>query len=69
MQGLLQAGLQKLEQQPDHEENVPNRAELTGLLEKAQRLLQLKEAGNRYSGVICRLCLCDKYSVLHMCSA
>ena len=56
MQGLLQAGLQKLEQHPDHTEDVPNRAELTGLLDKAQRLLQLKEAGNRYSDIIFLLC-------------
>ena len=47
MQRLLQGGIQKLEQQPDHEEDVPIKADLLGLIDKAQKLLQLKEAGNR----------------------
>ena len=48
MQEVLQSGVQKLEQHPDHQEDVPTRPELTDLLEKAQKLLQLKDAGNKY---------------------
>ncbi|KAL0051715.1 hypothetical protein WJX82_000922 [Trebouxia sp. C0006] len=47
MQELLQGGVQKLEQHPDHQEDVPTRPELTGLLANAHKLLQLKEAGNK----------------------
>ncbi|KAL0022774.1 hypothetical protein WJX79_003861 [Trebouxia sp. C0005] len=47
MREVLQGGMQKLEQHPDHREDVPTRPEVTDLLEKAQKLLQLKEAGNR----------------------
>ncbi|KAL0026901.1 hypothetical protein WJX77_010227 [Trebouxia sp. C0004] len=47
MREVLQGGVQKLEQHPDHQEDVPTRPEVTELLEKAQKLLQLKEAGNR----------------------
>ena len=47
MQVFLQGGIQKLEQQPEHEEDVPTKADLVGLVDKASRLLQLKEAGNR----------------------
>ena len=48
MRELLQGGVQKLEQHPDHQEDVPTRPELTDLLAKAHKLLQLKEAGNRW---------------------
>jgi len=48
MQELLQGGVQKLEQHPDHQEDVPTRPELTGLLANAHKLLQLKEAGNKW---------------------
>ena len=48
MQELLQGGMQKLEQHPDHQEDVPTRPELTDLLANAHKLLQLKEAGNRW---------------------
>ena len=47
MQELLRGGLQKLEQHPDHQEDVPTRAELTELLGQADKLLQLKEEGNK----------------------
>ena len=47
MQELLRGGLQKLKQHPDHQEDVPNRPELTELLDQADKLLQLKEEGNK----------------------
>ena len=50
MREVLQGGVQKLEQHPDHQEDVPTRPEVTDLLEKAHKLLQLKEAGNRSVG-------------------
>ena len=48
MQGLLQEGLLKLEQHPDHQEDVPDQQQVAELSKTAQKLLQLKEAGNRY---------------------
>ena len=47
MQGLLQEGLSKLEQHPDHQEDVPDQQQVAELSKTAQKLLQLKEAGNR----------------------
>ncbi len=44
---VLQGGMQKLEQHPDHQQDVPTRTELADLLEKAQQLLQLKDEGNK----------------------
>ncbi|KAL3152969.1 hypothetical protein ABBQ38_011999 [Trebouxia sp. C0009 RCD-2024] len=47
MQSWLQEGIQKLEQHSNHEEDVPDRQQLEALSNTAQKLLQLKEAGNR----------------------
>ena len=44
---VLQEGAQKLEQHPVHQENVPSSSELSQLSQNAQKLLQLKEAGNK----------------------
>lgn len=49
MQSWLQEGIQKLEQHSNHEEDVPDRQQLEALSNTAQKLLQLKEAGNRYT--------------------
>ena len=48
MQCLLQEGMQKLDQHPDHQEDVPDRQQVADLSNTAQKLLQLKEAGNKY---------------------
>ena len=48
MQGGLQEGVKSLEQHPEHEEDVPDKAQLADLIKTAHRLLQLKEAGNKY---------------------
>lgn len=53
MQGLLQEGMHKLEQQPDHQEDVPDQQQVAQLSSSAQKLLQLKEAGNRYDTLAC----------------
>ena len=47
MRDVMQAGIQKLAQHPDHQEDVPSQAELADLLDKAQKLLQLKDKGNK----------------------
>ncbi len=66
MREVLQGGVQKLEQHPDHQEDVPTRPEVTDLLEKAHKLLQLKEAGNR-SVPCCIEGLSRSYAIAHMC--
>lgn len=47
MQGLLQEGMLKLEQHPNHQEDVPDQQQVAQLSSTAQKLLQLKETGNR----------------------
>ena len=49
MQQVLQGGLQKLEQHPTHDEEVPDAVQVASLMTSAQKLLQLKEAGNKYA--------------------
>ena len=53
MQDLLQEGMQKLEQHPDHQEDVPDQQQVAQLSKTAQKLLQLKEAGNRCNTHAC----------------
>ena len=52
MQGLLQDGLHKLEQHPHHQEDVPDQQQVAQLSSTAQKLVQLKEAGNRYDTLL-----------------
>ena len=43
----LQQGVQKLEAQPEHQEDVPTQDELAEMQHSIRKLLQLKEAGNK----------------------
>ncbi len=65
MQEVLQDGVQKLEQHPDHQEDVPTGPEVTDLLEKAQKLLQLKDAGNKW--VPCCIKRLNSYGSAYVC--
>lgn len=52
MQGVLQQGLQSLEQRAEHEEDVPDKGQVAELIKTADKLLQLKEAGNKYEFMV-----------------